>query len=195
MINIAKTIAEFRVLVGYLGEKPQAGWWGSEFYVPSAAACRTPIFNRSLFQARYQGATAAAAKTHDDSIGAGRIFHLFCLPIRHEQMAADSLRDNLIKLAGHYHPNHDDGVQICAALLWQLFHHKAWQALLKATWAKQEKGDYDWADRAIHHWPDRGREKCKADKSLAIAHGLEALYVEPEAKPKKVRGKKTEEMK
>jgi hypothetical protein len=33
------------------------------------------------------------------------------------------------------------------------------------------------------------REKCKTDKSLAIAHGLEALYVEPEAKSKKARGK------
>ncbi len=81
MINIAKTIAELRVLVGYLGEKPQAGWWSSEFYSPSAAAFLSPIFNRSLFLAQYQGATAAAAKAHDDTIGIGRIFHLFRLPI------------------------------------------------------------------------------------------------------------------
>lgn len=30
----------------------------------------------------------------------------------------------------------------------------------------------------------------KTDKSLAIAHGLEDLYIEPEAAPKKARGKK-----
>jgi len=34
------------------------------------------------------------------------------------------------------------------------------------------------------------REKCKTDKSLTIAHGLEHLDVEPEAAPKKPRGKK-----
>ena len=107
-----------------------------------------------------------------------------------QEMELLALRDNLIKLAAHYHPNHDDGVQICAAPLWQLFRHKAWQTLLKVTWAKLEKGDYDWAHIAMHHWPDRVREKCKTDKSLAIAHGLEALYVEPEPKPKTVRAKK-----
>ena len=49
-----------------------------------------------------------------------------------------------------------------------------------------------WVDRARVQrlWPDRVREKCKADKSLAIAHGLEHLYVEPEAQPKKTRGRK-----
>jgi hypothetical protein len=93
MIHIAKLIAELRVLVGYLGEKHQAGWWASEFYSPTAAAFLAPIFNRSLFQAQYQGATAAAAKAHDETIGVGRIFHLFRFPIGHEQAAADSLLD------------------------------------------------------------------------------------------------------
>ena len=100
------------------------------------------------------------------------------------------LRDTLLKLAPAYRPNHDDGVQISAAPLWPLFRHKPWQKVLKDTWAKLEKGDYDWAHLAMNYWPERVREKCKADKSLAIAHGLEDLYVEPEAKPKKTRGKK-----
>ena len=46
--------------------------------------------------------------------------------------------------------------------------------MLKDTWAKLEKGDYDWAHLAMAYWPDRVREKCKTDKSLAIAHDLEA---------------------
>ena len=33
----------------------------------------------------------------------------------------------------------------------------------------------------MSYWPARVRENCKTDKSLAIAHDLEALYVEPEA--------------
>lgn len=100
------------------------------------------------------------------------------------------LRDTLLTIAPHYHPNHDDGVQITAARLWPLFRHKPWQRVLKDTWARLEKGDYDWAHLALNYWPERVREKCKADKSLAIAHGLEALYVEPEAKQQRTRGKK-----
>lgn len=100
------------------------------------------------------------------------------------------LRDTMLNIAQGYQPNHDDGVQITAAPLWPLFRHKLWQKILKDTWAKLEKGDYDWAHLAMSYWPGRVREKCKTDKSLAIAHDLEALYVEPEAKPKKNRAAK-----
>lgn len=89
------------------------------------------------------------------------------------------LRDTLLEIAKHYKPNHDDGVQITAAPLWPLFRHKPWQKILKETWKKLEKGDYDWAHLAMNYWPDRVREKCKIDKSLAIAHGLENLYEGP----------------
>ncbi|MGE6102962.1 hypothetical protein ACLHZT_05010 [Aeromonas veronii] len=106
-----------------------------------------------------------------------------------EQELTD-LRDTLLKIAPTYQPNHDDGVQITAAPLWPLFRHKAWQKVLKDTWAKLEKGNYDWAHLAMTYWPERVREKCKTDKSLAIAHGLEDLYIEPEKAPKKTRGKK-----
>lgn len=100
------------------------------------------------------------------------------------------LRDILLNLAPTYEPNHDDGVQISAAALWPLFRHKPWQKVLRDTWTKLEKGDYDWSHLAMNYWPDRVREKCKSDKSLAIAHGLEDLYIEQEAKPKKACGKK-----
>lgn len=106
-----------------------------------------------------------------------------------EQELTD-LHDTLLKIAPTYQPNQDDGVQITAAPLWPLFRHKPWQKVLKDTWTKLEKGDYDWAHLAMTYWPERVREKCKTDKSLAIAHGLEDLYVEPEAAPKKTRGKK-----
>ena len=89
------------------------------------------------------------------------------------------LRGTLLKIAPTYKPNHDDGVQISAAPLWPLFRHKPWQKVLKDTWAKLENGEYDWAHLAMNYWPNRVREKCKTDKSLAIAHGLEALFVGP----------------
>ena len=100
------------------------------------------------------------------------------------------LRDTLLAIAQTYRPNHDDGVQITAAPLWQLFRHKPWQKILKDTWGKLEKGDYDWAHLAMAYWPDRVRKKCETDKSLAIAHDLGHLYVEPDPKPTKARGRK-----
>ncbi len=100
------------------------------------------------------------------------------------------LRDSLLEIAPNYRPNHDDGVQITAAPLWKLFRLKPWQKVLKDTWAKLEKGDYDWAHLAMNYWPDRVRDKCITDKSLAIAHSLEHLYIEPEPTAKKTRGRK-----
>jgi hypothetical protein len=106
------------------------------------------------------------------------------------EMELIELRDTLLRIAPTYRPNHDDGVQITAAPLWQLFRHKPWQKILKDTCSKLEKGDYDWSNLAMAYWPDRVREKCKTDKSLAIAHDLEHLYVEPEPKPSKAGGRR-----
>jgi hypothetical protein len=100
------------------------------------------------------------------------------------------LLDILLQIAPTYRPNHDDGVQITAAPLWPLFRHKPWQKLLKETWVELEKGEYDWAQLAMVYWPDRVREKCKTDKSLAIAHNLEHLYVPPEPKAVKRRARR-----
>jgi hypothetical protein len=100
------------------------------------------------------------------------------------------LRETILEIAPNYRPNHDDGVQISAAPLWRLFRHKPWQKVLKDTWTKLENGDYDWTHLAMAYWPDRVREKCKTDKSLAIAHDLEDVYEEPEVTPGPKRGRK-----
>lgn len=102
-----------------------------------------------------------------------------------------ALRDDLLGLAPVWKPNLDDGAVVTASPLWRLFRHGKWQKLLKDTWTKLEKGDYDWAHLALSFWPERVRTKCKTDKSLAIAHGLEELYVESADKPQKKRGRKT----
>jgi hypothetical protein len=97
-------------------------------------------------------------------------------------------RAELLRVAAFWKPNLNDGVQITAVPLWKLFQHKPWQKRLKETWEKLEQGEYDWAHLAYSIWPERVREKCKSDKSLAIAHGLEGLYVEPAAGAKKKGG-------
>jgi hypothetical protein len=97
--------------------------------------------------------------------------------------------DELLRVAPFWKPNLNDGVQIIAAPLWKLFQHRPWQNTLKDTWEKLEKGDYDWAHLAYSIWPDRVRDKCRHDKSLAIAHGLEELYEVPPEQPRKKRGR------
>ena len=91
------------------------------------------------------------------------------------------LRAELLRVAAFWKPDLNDGVQITAAPLWRLFQYKPWQKRLKETWEKLEAGDYDLAHLAYSIWPERVREKCRTDKSLAIAHGLEELYVRPPA--------------
>jgi hypothetical protein len=104
------------------------------------------------------------------------------------ELELQEFRDELLRLAKlPWRPNLNDGVQITAAPLWKLFRLPKWQKTLKETWEKLERGDYDWAHLAYTLWPDRVREKCKTDKSLAIAHGLEELYVEPTPSAKKKR--------
>ena len=102
----------------------------------------------------------------------------------------NDLRAELLRVAAFWKPNLNDGVQISAAPLWRLFQHKPWQKKLKETWASLERGEYDWAHLAYSIWPERVREKCKADKSLAIAHGLEEVYVAVPTAAKAKRGKK-----
>jgi len=98
-----------------------------------------------------------------------------------------TLREELLRLAPAWTPNHDDGVQIIAAPLWRLFRHRPWQSMLRDTWEKLEQGAYDWAHLAMDNWPGRVREKCWTDRSLAIAHDLEHLYEPPPEAPGKAR--------
>jgi 23S rRNA G2445 N2-methylase RlmL len=74
-------------------------------------------------------------------------------------------------------PTLDDGVIINFAPLWRLVpQHKSWQRELKTTWGELTAGKYDWAHLAMHLWPERVIPKCATDHSLAIAHGLEAVF-------------------
>ena len=81
--------------------------------------------------------------------------------------------EEIIKLP--WKPNLNDGVLINAAPLWKLFRLPAWQKKLKATWDELKNGDYDWAHLAYTIWPERVKDACKSDRSMAIAHGLEHL--------------------
>jgi hypothetical protein len=88
-----------------------------------------------------------------------------------------------------YKPNLNDGVLITAAPLYNLFRLPKWKKDLESCWKKLEKGDFDWSHLAYAIWPERVKEKCRKDKSIAIAHDLESLYQEPISPPGRNKGK------
>ena len=88
-----RAILHLRVIVGYLGEKAQFGWWPSGFFTPSSPAFLNPVFARTAPLAQYHGVKEAARRVHDDHIGVGRRFHLFRLPETLEQSLFEVLRD------------------------------------------------------------------------------------------------------
>lgn len=101
--------------------------------------------------------------------------------------------DELLRVAGlPYKPNLNDGVLITASPLWKLFRLPKWQKDLKACWESLEAGEFDWAHLAYTIWPDRVKQVCKKDRSIAIAHGLEHLC-EVKAPEKKGKGRKKKE--
>ena len=103
------------------------------------------------------------------------------------------LRGELLRVAAlPYKPDLNDGVIINAAPLNSLFNLRSWANDTKKVWDKLKKGEYDWANLAYTIWPDRVREVCKSDRSIAIAHGLEDLCEvdNPRGKKKGGRGRR-----
>jgi hypothetical protein len=87
------------------------------------------------------------------------------------------LRAEIEALTPVWAPDLNDGIVIVLAPLWRLFtHHRAWSKELKQQWGKLSNGEYDWAKLAMHLWPERVISKCAEDRSVAIAHGLEAVF-------------------
>jgi hypothetical protein len=104
--------------------------------------------------------------------------------------------ERIIKLP--WKPNLNDGVIITASALWKLFRLPKWQKDLKACWEELSDGDYDWAHLAYTIWPDRVKEVCETDRSIAIAHRLEHLCKvqapKVKSKPKKVSNASFEDL-
>jgi len=89
-------------------------------------------------------------------------------------------RDEILRIAAlPYKPNLNDGVIINAAPFHKLFRLRSWEKDTEEVWNKLERGEYYWAHLAYTIWPDRVKDVCKHDRSIAIAHGLEELYEGP----------------
>ena len=96
-----------------------------------------------------------------------------------------TLLSEVRRIAPLWRPDLNDGVVLTMAPLWRLVpQHRTWQRALKSAWDALCSGKYDWAQLAMHFWPERIVPKCVADRSLAIAHGLEEVFWVEDAKGK-----------
>ena len=93
---------------------------------------------------------------------------------RQEQFVSE-LRDFADKLRRaadlHLDPDLNDGVVLNIAPLWGLV---PWNEP-KKYWEELQEDKYDWSHIALQLWPERVKELCRKDRSVAIAHGLEAI--------------------
>jgi hypothetical protein len=85
-------------------------------------------------------------------------------------------QEEITRVAPLWNPNLNDGVILNYGPLWRMIGHTPWQKAVKEKWDELVAGKYDWAHLAMHLWPERVVPKCARDRSLAIAHGLEAVF-------------------
>ena len=83
--NIVADFALLRALVGYLGEKPQFGWWDTNFLSKTSLQFLEIDFPRSYVFAGCVSVTQAAQRVHDQLIGRNGCFHLFRFTQTEEQ--------------------------------------------------------------------------------------------------------------
>jgi hypothetical protein len=127
------------------------------------------------------------SRTRDDEVELERLSALA------EELA--DFQKELLRIARFWKPNLVDGVQVCAAPLWQFFQQKKWRETLKQTWEELEEGKYDWAHLALSIWPERVLRTAHKDRSIAISHGLEeTLWHEVEIKKLSKTGRVTVKM-
>lgn len=82
--HTANLILEMRLLVGFLGERTQHGWWPTTFFEPNWRTFLDPVFSRTTSIAQYHGVLEAACRVHDEHLSLG-CFHLFRLSDEQEQ--------------------------------------------------------------------------------------------------------------
>ena len=77
-------VLKVRLLVSFLGERAQFGWWPTAFYDASGRLFLEPIFSKTPQLAQYHGVVEAARRLHDEHLSVGT-YHLFRLPEEMEQ--------------------------------------------------------------------------------------------------------------
>ncbi len=85
-------LLNLRLIVGYLGERSQHGWWATAFFDSSSRTFLEPGFAKTSGLAKYHGVVEAARQLHDTHLSVGA-YHLFRLPEEMEQDLHVYMRD------------------------------------------------------------------------------------------------------
>lgn len=78
------TILQLRLLVGFLGERAQHGWWPTSFFGDYSMRSLEFVAPKTSSLAQYHGTVEAARRLHDEHLSVGS-YHLFRLPEEVEQ--------------------------------------------------------------------------------------------------------------
>jgi len=79
-----RDLLSLRLLVGFLGERAQFGWWQTAFFHSSSRQFLDPVFSKTSMLAQYHGVVEAARCVHDELLNVGS-YHLFRLTEEAEQ--------------------------------------------------------------------------------------------------------------
>lgn len=79
--QIIDQLTQLRLLVGYLGQRTQFGWWDCDLLSPVGLRFLETIFPRTAHTAALRSTTEAACIVHDRSLGRVGNYHLFRLPL------------------------------------------------------------------------------------------------------------------
>jgi hypothetical protein len=88
--SLLEEIARLRLLVGYLGQRKQFGWWDCTFLDPTGLQFLATTFPRTARLAGLRSVTEAACRVHDQALGRGA-FHLFRLPLAIEERVEEAV--------------------------------------------------------------------------------------------------------
>jgi hypothetical protein len=78
------TFLKLRLLVGFLGERNQHGWWPTSFFGDYSIRSLEFVAPKTASLAQYHGTVEAARRLHDEHLSVGS-YHLFRLPEEVEQ--------------------------------------------------------------------------------------------------------------
>ena len=78
------TVLQMRLIVGFLGERPQFAWWTTSFFGDYSLRSLEFVTPKTSLLVQYHGVVEAARKLHDEHLNVGS-YHLFRLPEEVEQ--------------------------------------------------------------------------------------------------------------
>ena len=82
--TIISDLCRLRLVVAFLGERDEGGWWSSGFLSPAGRQFLSYNFQRHPLLAGFGATCTAAKRLHDERIGRRNTYHLFRLPLETE---------------------------------------------------------------------------------------------------------------